>query len=284
MIQIETVKHMRDTVKQWKDLGCSIGFVPTMGYLHAGHVSLIERARQENDKVVVSVFVNPTQFGPNEDFEKYPRDLNGDMRACEKAGADAVFAPDAAQMYPMANKAYVDILELSDTLCGAARAGHFRGVCTVVSKLFNIVSPDNAYFGEKDAQQLAIIQKMVSDLNFPVQIVPCPIVREQSGLAMSSRNAYLSVEEREAATILHRSLEEAKQQLEQGETDADALRRMIRCSIESQPLSRIDYIEVVDAMTLKPVLRIVEPVLVALAVYFGKTRLIDNFSFVPKEW
>lgn len=276
-----TIAAMREQVRQWKADGLTIGLVPTMGYLHQGHISLIERATAHNDKVVVSVFVNPTQFGPGEDFVKYPRDLQGDMRACESAGAHAVFAPTVREMYPSPNKAYVDIADLSDHLCGARRAGHFRGVCTVVCKLFNIITPHNAYFGEKDAQQLAIIRRMANDLNMPVAIVPCPIVRDADGLALSSRNAYLTKQERQAAPVLYKSLRAAKAMMEQGQSNAAFLRRAIQNAIQCEPLARIDYVEIVDQKTLQPVDQINGPVLVAVAVFFGNTRLIDNVSFNP---
>ena len=279
MTEVLKISEIRGIIKAWKDKGFSIGLVPTMGFLHDGHLSLIQRARKQNDKVVVSVFVNPTQFGPNEDFDAYPRDIKKDLQRCESAGVDVVFAPAVADMYPSENKVYIDVEELGNGLCGAARPGHFRGVCTVVAKLFNIVKPDRAYFGEKDAQQLAIIKRMVYDLNFDVEIISCPIVREPDGLAMSSRNAYLSQQERAAALILSRALGEAKQLLLSGERDSRAAKQLMTDMISNEPLARIDYIEIVDAMSLVPVEIIKQPVLVALAVYIGKTRLIDNFTF-----
>ncbi len=281
MKPIETIMDMRTIVHDWKKSGMTVGLVPTMGFLHAGHLSLIERAKEQNDRVVVSIFVNPTQFGEGEDFSKYPRDLEGDLQSCENAGAHAVFAPSVSEMYPMPSRSYVDILELSDHLCGAKRSGHFRGVCTVVTKLFNIVAPDKAYFGEKDAQQLAIIRRMAYDLNIPVQIIPCHIVRDQDGLALSSRNAYLSSDQKQAALILSKSLAAAKALMMNGQTDAGFVRRSIHNAIECEPLARIDYVELVDADTLKPLERIQGPVLLAVAVYFGNTRLIDNFTFDP---
>ncbi|MCK9342082.1 MAG: pantoate--beta-alanine ligase, partial [Synergistaceae bacterium] len=259
--------------------GFSVGLVPTMGYLHPGHISLIERARKENDMVVVSIFVNPIQFGPNEDLDTYPRDMTHDREVCEKAGAELIFAPQPSEMYPSENFAFVDIKELGDGLCGAKRPGHFRGVCTVVSKLFNIVLPNRAYFGEKDAQQLAIIRRMVKDLNIGTEIVSCPIVREADGLAMSSRNLYLSPEERKAALSISRSLSAAKELMRKGEKDALKIRETIVAGISAEPLARIDYAEIVDSADLSPVQRIEKPVLAAVAVYFGKTRLIDNFTF-----
>lgn len=279
MIISESVQEVRNVTANWKKRGFSVGLVPTMGYLHPGHISLIERARKENDMVVVSIFVNPIQFGPNEDLDKYPRDMAHDREVCEKAGAELIFAPQPSEMYPCENLAFVDIRGLGDGLCGAKRPGHFRGVCTVVSKLFNIVLPDRAYFGEKDAQQLAIIKRMVKDLNFGTMIVSCPIVREPDGLAMSSRNLYLSPEERKAALSISRSLSAAKELMRKGEKDAVKIRETIVAGISAEPLARIDYAEIVDSADLSPVQRIEKPVLAAVAVYFGKTRLIDNFTF-----
>lgn len=279
MVTLETIQEVRQLTESWRKGGFSIGFVPTMGYLHDGHVSLINKARQENDKVVVSVFVNPTQFGPNEDFDKYPKNLERDREICEGAGVDLVFAPSVAEMYPSKNLAFVDITELDGGLCGAKRPGHFRGVCTVVSKLFNIVTPDRAYFGEKDRQQLIIIERMVKDLNYNIQIVPCPTFREEDGLAMSSRNAYLSEEERRAARVIPESLNLAYQTIVGGERNATVIKDLINKKIKAEPLAEIDYIEVVDASRLKPVTLINPPVVVAVAVYIGATRLIDNFLF-----
>ena len=279
MIISRSIKEVREVIGNWKKRGFSVGLVPTMGYLHPGHISLIERARKENDMVVVSIFVNPIQFGPNEDLDKYPRDMAHDREVCEKAGAELIFAPEPSEMYPSENLVFVDIKELGNGLCGAKRPGHFRGVCTVVSKLFNIVLPDRAYFGEKDAQQLAIIRRMVKDLNFGTEIVSCPIVREPDGLAMSSRNLYLSPEERKAALSLSRSLSAAKELMRKGEKDSVKIREAIVAGISSEPLVKIDYAEIVDSADLSPVEKIEKPVLAAAAVYFGKTRLIDNFTF-----
>ena len=279
MIISGSVQETRELIGNWKKRGFSVGLVPTMGYLHPGHISLIERARKENDMVVVSIFVNPIQFGPNEDLDKYPRDMAHDREVCEKAGAELIFAPEPSEMYPSENLVFVDIKELGNGLCGAKRPGHFRGVCTVVSKLFNIVLPDRAYFGEKDAQQLAIIRRMVKDLNFGTEIVSCPIVREPDGLAMSSRNLYLSPEERKAALSLSRSLSAAKELMRKGEKDAVKIREAIVAGISAEPLVKIDYAEIVDSADLSPVEKIEKPVLAAAAVYFGKTRLIDNFTF-----
>ena len=274
---ITTIENIRSIVNQWKDKGYSIGFVPTMGYLHDGHAALIDQARKDNDKVIVSIFVNPTQFGENEDLNSYPRDINRDKSLCEAHKADIIFAPTSDEMYHD-RKAFVNIVELSDTLCGISRTIHFKGVCTVVTKLFNIIQPTNAYFGEKDAQQLAIIRKMVYDLNFPVNIIGVPIVRESDGLAKSSRNTYLSKEERKAATILYKAIQMGKQTIKHG-ASADSIINTMTEIINTEPLAKIDYVSVVDANTMQPVHEITSPVLVAMAVYIGSTRLIDNFSF-----
>jgi pantoate--beta-alanine ligase len=247
-----------------------------MGALHAGHVSLLQAVRKENGFVVVSVFVNPTQFGPSEDFQRYPRPFSGDVEICTAEGVDLVFHPDAATLYPAGYHTYAEVHELQDVLCGASRPGHFRGVATVVLKLFNIVQPDRAYFGQKDAQQVRIIQQMVRDLNVPVQIEVCPIVREADGLALSSRNQYLSAEQRRQATILWQALEEARQLVETGLRDGPALVQALKTRIATAPAARLDYAAVVDLNTLRPVERLAGKVLVALAVYFGNTRLIDN--------
>lgn len=274
---ITTIENIRSIVNHWKDKGYSIGFVPTMGYLHDGHSALIDQARKDNDKVIVSIFVNPTQFGENEDLNSYPRDINRDKSLCEAHKADIIFSPTSDEMYHD-RKAFVNIVELSDTLCGISRPIHFKGVCTVITKLFNIIQPTNAYFGEKDAQQLAIIRKMVYDLNFPVNIIGVPIVRESDGLAKSSRNTYLSKEERKAATILYKAIQMGKQTIKRG-ASADSIINTMTEIINTEPLAKIDYVSVVDANTMQPVHEITSPVLVAIAVYIGSTRLIDNFSF-----
>ena len=274
---LTTIKTVRNIIDTWKKQGYSIGFVPTMGYLHDGHAALIDEARKNNDKVVVSIFVNPTQFGENEDLNSYPRDINRDKSLCEAHKADIIFSPTSDEMYHD-RKAFVNIVELSDTLCGISRPIHFKGVCTVVTKLFNIIQPTNAYFGEKDAQQLAIIRKMVFDLNFPVNIIGVPIVRESDGLAKSSRNTYLSSEERKAATILYKAIQEGKECINRG-ASADSIINAMTNIVNTEPLAKIDYISVVDANTMQPVHEITSPVLVAMAVYIGSTRLIDNFSF-----
>ncbi|WBW99720.1 pantoate--beta-alanine ligase [Oceanirhabdus sp. W0125-5] len=283
MESFSSIKDIKNKISQWKSEGYSIGFVPTMGYLHEGHTSLIQRAKKDNDKVIVSIFVNPTQFGPNEDLDNYPRDLERDTELCTANGGDVIFTPSAKEMYGDNPCAYVDIKELSQELCGASRPGHFRGVCTVVLKLFNIITPDRAYFGEKDAQQLAIIKKMVLDLNLPVEIIGCPIVREADGLAKSSRNTYLSNEQRKAAVVLSQSLALAKTSLENGERDANKIISIINEKISSEPLAKVDYIQVVDLKSLKTVNSITDDILVAIAVHFDKTRLIDNFSFQIKK-
>lgn len=274
---ITTIENIRSIVNHWKDKGYSIGFVPTMGYLHDGHAALIDQARKDNDKVIVSIFVNPTQFGENEDLNSYPRDINRDKSLCEAHKVDIIFSPTSDEMYHD-RKAFVNIVELSDTLCGISRPIHFKGVCTVITKLFNIIQPTNAYFGEKDAQQLAIIRKMVYDLNFPVNIIGVPIVRESDGLAKSSRNTYLSKEERKAATILYKAVQMGKQTIKRG-ASADSIINTMTEIINTEPLAKIDYVSVVDANTMQPVHEITSPVLVAMAVYIGSTRLIDNFSF-----
>ena len=275
---LTTIEAVRNTINTWKKQGYSIGFVPTMGYLHDGHAALIDEARKNNDKVAVSIFVNPIQFGENEDLSSYPRDLNRDKTLCESHGVNLIFTPSSNEMYHD-KKAFVNIIELSDTLCGVRRPIHFQGVCTVVAKFFNIIQPTNAYFGEKDAQQLAIIRKMVFDLNFPVNIIGVPIVRESDGLAKSSRNTYLSSEERKAATILYKAIQEGKQYINRG-ASADSIINVMTNIVNTEPLAKIDYISVVDAITMQPVQEITAPVLVAMAIYIGSTRLIDNFSFV----
>ncbi len=277
----KTIKEVREAITTARQEGKSIGFVPTMGYLHAGHLALIWRARAENGFVVVSIFVNPTQFGPAEDFDRYPRDLERDLDLCRTAGVDLVFAPEVPEMYPPGYQTYVEVEELSRGLCGASRPGHFRGVATVVAKLFNVVTPDRAYFGEKDAQQLRVIRRMVADLNFPLTIVPVPTVREPDGLAMSSRNTYLSPAERRAALVLSRALSLAAELFAQGERRAEVITDRMRELITAEPLARIDYVAVVDDETLTPVEKIDRPVLVALAVFIGQTRLIDNLVLRP---
>ena len=272
---LKTVHDVRKLVNQWKKEGKTIGLVPTMGYLHEGHLSLIEKCKKENDKVIVSIFVNPTQFGENEDLTSYPKDIKRDSSLCENLGVDLIFNPDASEMY-QDPCTFVNIESLSNHLCGKSRPIHFRGVCTVVSKLFIIINPDNAYFGQKDAQQLAIIKKMVKDLNFDINIVGCPIVREEDGLAKSSRNVYLNPKERKAALCLSKAINVGKT-LANTETNADKIKSEMRKIIEAEPLAKLDYIEIVDNDTMQPVSKMKENTLAAMAVFIGKTRLIDNF-------
>ena len=274
---VHTIKEVREIVSEWRKEGLTVGLVPTMGYLHEGHQSLIRKSVEQNDRTVVSVFVNPIQFGPTEDLEAYPRDINRDMKAVEEVGGDLIFNPEPAEMYPGHFTSFIDTTETTELLCGAVRPIHFRGVCTVVGKLFNIVLPDKAYFGQKDAQQLATIRRFVRDLNFPVEIVACPIVREEDGLAKSSRNTYLSPVERQAALILSQSLKKGKALIEQGEKSAEKVKEVITESLKTEPLARIDYVEVVDFENIQRVETITGETLVAIAVYIGKTRLIDNF-------
>ena len=276
---VKEIKELRSLIKAWKREGLSVGFVPTMGALHEGHESLIKKAVEENDKVIVSVFVNPTQFGPNEDYESYPRNIDKDLAVCLNAGASVVFNPDPSEMYFENKFTSVSVSNLTSVLCGAKRPGHFDGVCLVVSKLLNIVTPDKAYFGEKDAQQVAVLKRMVRDLNIDVEIVACSIIREDDGLAKSSRNTYLSKDERIAALVLSRSLELAKDSLRDGERNANKLKEIIKEEIIKEPLAKIDYVEIVDSDSLENVETIEKNVLIPIAVYIGKTRLIDNFTF-----
>lgn len=279
---VKTVEEVRKFVKKAKADGKSVGFVPTMGYLHEGHKSLIDRAVAENDVVVVSDFVNPTQFGPNEDFASYPRDIEQDAQLCAEAGADIIFNPEPEEMYHNCLTS-VSVSEITSGLCGVRRPTHFDGVCQVVSKLFNIVTPDRAYFGQKDAQQLMVIRKMVEDLNFDIEIVGCPIIREADGLAKSSRNTYLNADERAAALCLSRALEKGSKLIENGELSAEKVKDEIRTEIEKEPLAKVDYVEVVSLDTLKSTDRTDGGILAAIAVYIGKTRLIDNFIIEKGE-
>ncbi|MCD6080705.1 MAG: pantoate--beta-alanine ligase [Candidatus Omnitrophica bacterium] len=270
----------RDILKLKRE-GKRIGFVPTMGYLHEGHLSLARYARRENDIVVISIFVNPTQFGPREDYRRYPRDLKRDLRLAREEEVDIVFYPSVEEMYPTKYRTYVEVEELSNVLCGKSRPGHFRGVTTVCAKLFNIVLPDVAYFGHKDAQQAIIIKRMVRDLNFPLKIKVLPIVREKDGLALSSRNVYLSSEERKEATVLYRSLKIAEQMVKEGVKDSRKIKRRVRSMISRKETAKIDYVEIVSLEDLEPVTVIDKPALLALAVWFGKARLIDNTILKP---
>jgi len=276
VIRVTTVAGMKDLVRRWRGEGKRIGLVPTMGYLHEGHLSLVRRSKSRSDVTVVSIFVNPAQFGPREDLQKYPRDLERDAALLEKEGVDAVFCPTVGEMYPAGYKTYVQVTELEGRLCGKSRPGHFRGVATVVLKLFNIVEPALAFFGWKDAQQVIVLKRMAADLDLGVEIAACPLVREPDGLAMSSRNAYLSPEERKAAPVLFRSLAAAEKLVAAGERDAAKVVAGIRSAIEAEPLARVDYVEAVSLETLEPVAELAGEVLVALAVFVGTTRLIDN--------
>lgn len=278
MIIATTIAQVRAQVAAWKKESLTVGLVPTMGYLHEGHASLVDEAVRRCDRVVASDFVNPTQFGPNEDLEAYPRDFDRDCALLEEHGCAMVFHPAVEEMYAPGAATYVEILsDMPKQLCGKTRPIHFRGVCTVVSKLFNIVTPDKAFFGQKDAQQLAIIRQMVRDLSYGIEIVGCPIVREADGLAKSSRNIYLSEAERQAALVLSESVFLGQKMVAEGETDANKIVAAMTEHIQAQPLAKIDYVSAVDGVTMDPVDRIAGTVLVAMAVYIGKTRLIDNF-------
>jgi pantoate--beta-alanine ligase len=273
---VTSVPGMKALARKWKKAGKKVGFVPTMGYLHEGHLSLVRESKKRADVTVVSIFVNPAQFGPNEDFKKYPRDLEKDAAYLEKGGIDCLFCPAAEEIYPPCYRTYVEVRGLQDLLCGKSRPGHFQGVVTVVLKLFDIVMPNLAFFGAKDAQQVLIIEKMAADLDLDTEVVTCPIVREPDGLALSSRNAYLSPEERKAALVLSISLRWAERAILAGERNAAKVIAGIRAAIETEPLARIDYVEAVDPVNLEPVAEIRAEVLIALAVFIGSTRLIDN--------
>lgn len=276
---VGSISEVRKQVKEWKRKGLTVGFVPTMGYLHEGHESLIKRAAEENDRVVVSIFVNPTQFGANEDLDSYPRDLERDSALCESTGCNLIFHPESNEMYDENSSTMVIVNKLTEGLCGRSRPTHFAGVCLVVSKLFNIVTPDRAYFGEKDAQQLAVIKKMVKDLNIDVEVIGCPIIREEDGVAKSSRNTYLSKSEREASVVLNKALWIAKERLNAGEKSSKNIMKAITEVIKNEPLAKIDYIEIVDSLSMEAVEEIKSTVLIAIAVFIGKTRLIDNFTY-----
>jgi pantoate--beta-alanine ligase len=273
---LTTVADARRWVRSQQASGKTVGFAPTMGALHGGHLSLMRRARQRCGASIASIFVNPLQFGPSEDFDRYPRDFARDLAMIESERVDAVFHPEVKEMYPAPTLTFVDLPGLSDTLCGASRPGHFRGVATVVAKLFQIVPADVAFFGQKDAQQVAVIRRMVRDLNIPIQIEACPIVREADGLAMSSRNIYLNADQRKNATALYRSLQQAAEMVKSGIRQASAVESAMRQTIESTPGAEIDYAKVVDFDTLQPLSSIAGSMLIAVAVRFGKTRLIDN--------
>ena len=273
---VTSVAGMKALARQWKKEGKKVGFVPTMGYLHEGHLNLVRESKKRTSVTVVSIFVNPTQFGPSEDFKKYPKDLEKDSAFLAKDGVDCLFFPDAAEIYPPGYRTYVEVRGLQDRLCGKSRPGHFQGVATVVLKLFDIVGPDLAFFGAKDAQQVLIIEKMAADLDLDVEVVTCPLVREPDGLALSSRNAYLSPEERKAALVLSISLRWAERAISAGERDATKVIAGIRAAIEAEPLARIDYVEAVDPVNLEPLAEIRGDVLLVLAAFIGSTRLIDN--------
>jgi pantoate--beta-alanine ligase len=283
MKTVTTVSGMKTLQAGWRAEGRTIGFVPTMGFLHEGHLSLVRECRKSADATVVSIFVNPLQFGPQEDLRRYPRDPERDGALLEKDGVDLLFLPDDREMYPPGYRTSVEVAGLQDKLCGRSRPGHFKGVATVVLKLFQIVRPDIAFFGQKDAQQALILQRMGKDLNLDVEIRVMPIVREPDGLAMSSRNTYLNAEERRAATILFRSLEQARRMYENGERAAGRIRDQLLRTIASEHLAKVDYAEIVDPGSLDPVERIEGRTLVALAVYIGRTRLIDNIMLGPTQ-
>lgn len=283
MKTITKAKEMHDAVKEEKSRGKSVGLVPTMGFLHEGHLTLVRESVKQADVTVVSVYVNPTQFGPKEDFREYPRDIKRDTEILEVEGVDYVFSPGNEEIYPDGYKTYVEVHDLQDTLCGRSRPGHFRGVCTVVLKLFNIIDPDIAYFGQKDAQQAIILKRMVQDLHLGVKIEILPIVREEDGLALSSRNIYLDREERKAARVLSQSLEEARKMFENGEQDSVRIISRMKERISQEPRAKIDYVEIVDRENLNPVAKIEKEALAALAVFVGKVRLIDNTILKVKE-
>ena len=274
---VRTIDEIRNQVKSWRKEGLTVGFVPTMGYLHEGHASLIDASHRDNDRTVVSDFVNPMQFGPTEDLESYPRDIDHDAKLVEAHGGDLIFNPEPEEMYRDGFSSFVDMTVLTQELCGLSRPVHFRGVCTVVSKLFNIVKPDRAYFGKKDAQQLAVIRHMVDDLNMDIEIIGCPIVREADGLAKSSRNTYLNDAERKAALVLSQAIFLGKDMVKKGEKDCSVIIDAMKKHIEAEPLARIDYVKIVDCATMQQIASLDRPALCAIAVYIGKTRLIDNF-------
>jgi pantoate--beta-alanine ligase len=278
---VKTVTTIREA-RDWRRAGGgSVGLVPTMGFLHAGHLSLVERARRENDRVAASLFVNPKQFGPSEDLARYPRDRARDTQLLEEAGCELLFAPDGLEMYPAGFETVVDVGSVSAPLEGGRRPGHFRGVATVVLKLFNILQPDRAYFGQKDAQQLAVIKKMTRDLDVPVEIVACPTVREEDGLAMSSRNVYLDADDRRAAPVLYRALSAARDRWTAGERDAEALRQAMRSILAAEPRARADYVSVADPETCRELDRVEDAALFSIAAAVGKARLIDNVVVGP---
>ena len=277
----KTIDSLKSLITQARAAGKTIGLVPTMGALHAGHVSLIEQAKKQTDFVIVSIFVNPIQFGPNEDYEKYPRTLNADEKACQSAGVDAIFAPAFDQIYPKGNISWVTVEKFTETLCGQSRPEHFKGVTTVCAKLFDIVNPDKAFFGQKDAQQTIIIKKMVEDLNMPLEIIVCPTIRESDGLALSSRNKYLSPSERKDAALMYVSLQTCEKLIKQGQSDPKIIIGEARQIIEQSPLAKVEYLAIVNAKTLEELKTVTTKTLIAAAVKFGDTRLIDNILVEP---
>ena len=282
LVTVRAVDEVRSNLAIARRAARTVGLVPTMGALHAGHASLMEKARAECDVVAVSIFVNPLQFGPSEDYQRYPRPLETDLEVCRRAGVDVVFAPALDDLYVSEQRTFVEVTHLADHLCGPFRPGHFRGVATVVAKLFNVIQPDRAYFGEKDYQQLCIIRKMVLDLNFPTEIVPVPIYRDTDGLALSSRNAYLDAEERAAAPALFRALTSARKMIEEGEKDVGIVKEASSWILDAESKIRTEYFEIVDPVELQPVPEITGPVRLAAAIWIGKTRLIDNVAAAPR--
>lgn len=274
---VKTIDEVRKIVGEWRKQGLTVGLVPTMGYLHEGHASLIAASSRDNDRTVVSDFINPMQFGPAEDLDSYPRDIEQDTAVVEANGGDIIFNPEPSEMYHKSFSSFVDMTVLTEELCGLSRPVHFRGVCTVVSKLFNIVKPDRAYFGKKDAQQLAVIRHMADDLNMDIEIIGCPIVRENDGLAKSSRNTYLSDDERKAALVLSQAVSIGMDMVRNGEKDCSAVISAMTAHIQAEPLAKIDYVKIVDCLTMQQIPTLDRPALCAMAVYIGKTRLIDNF-------
>ncbi len=274
---VKTIDEVRRQVREWRSQGLTVGLVPTMGYLHEGHASLIDASHRDNDRTVVSDFVNPMQFGPSEDLESYPRDIEHDARLVEEHGGDLIFNPEPEEMYHEGFSSFVDMTVLTEELCGLSRPVHFRGVCTVVTKLFNIVRPDRAYFGKKDAQQLAVIRHMVRDLDMGIEIIGCPIVRESDGLAKSSRNTYLNDEERKAALVLSQAIFLGMDMVSNGEKNCGVILDAMKSHIDAEPLAKIDYVKIVDCETMQQIKSLDRPALCAIAVYIGKTRLIDNF-------
>jgi len=274
---VKTIDEVRRQVREWRAQGLTVGLVPTMGYLHEGHASLIDASHRDNDRTVVSDFVNPMQFGPSEDLESYPRDIEHDAKLVEEHGGDLIFNPEPKEMYHEGFSSFVDMTVLTEELCGLSRPVHFRGVCTVVSKLFNIVKPDRAYFGKKDAQQLAVIRHMVSDLDMDIEIIGCPIIRESDGLAKSSRNTYLNEAERKAAFVLSQAVFLGMDMVRNGEKNCGVILDEMKAHINAEPLAKIDYVKIVDCATMQQIETLDRPALCAMAVYIGKTRLIDNF-------